>query len=446
MSWWKILGLGLAIILLLVILTAGSLRARFGHQLDAEIAAIKARGEPVTVEDLAREKIPANEDAAPLYEKVFQEMQKPDVLACQQVFDFFPSRNLSAVDQGTWAQARQAVSGSGPLISLLYQATSRPRCRFISDYSRGSLTLSPHLGKLRYLERTLRVCAVVHAKDGHVDRAVDEVRMQFRVAESLKDEPTSFSQFHRINHLAIAARGLENCLSFGDLNESQAKRLFDAMGEVDLADGFAKAYRGERVIFMQDFSHIKSSEIASIVDLGSGDSSWRNAKRRVLGTLHAGISVKGDVAEYLRYLGEQADATRLPYRELESKGLLSSEPNMPFYALLARERGGVEGGKGQATRFTATAKLNGDMVFLAILAYKSRTGRYPASLDEVRHTLHWKLLMDPYTDKDFKYRRLPKGFLLYSLGPNMKDDGGVQNDKRFFIQTETGDFVWKWQR
>jgi hypothetical protein len=36
--------------------------------------------------------------------------------------------------------------------------------------------------------------------------------------------------------------------------------------------------------------------------------------------------------------------------------------------------------------------------------------------------------MDLFTGKELKYRQLEKGYLLYSVGPNMKDDGGEGDD------------------
>jgi hypothetical protein len=70
---------------------------------------------------------------------------------------------------------------------------------------------------------------------------------------------------------------------------------------------------------------------------------------------------------------------------------------------------------------------------LAINVYRIKEGRWPKSLDQVRRTIAWKLPLDPFSGKSFVYRLeprgqalgKPRGYLLYSIGPNLRDDGGV---------------------
>ncbi len=62
---------------------------------------------------------------------------------------------------------------------------------------------------------------------------------------------------------------------------------------------------------------------------------------------------------------------------------------------------------------------------LAVKRYEKEKGRYPVSLDElVKDDYLKKLPMDPYSDGLLVYRRTDSGFLLYSFGINLTDDGG----------------------
>ena len=79
------------------------------------------------------------------------------------------------------------------------------------------------------------------------------------------------------------------------------------------------------------------------------------------------------------------------------------------------------------------------------MAYKDRFGAYPKSLDELRSKLGWKLQTDPFSGKDFVYRRQGKGFLLYSIGENLKDDGGL-DPRRGNVKREDADIVWRMER
>jgi len=55
-------------------------------------------------------------------------------------------------------------------------------------------------------------------------------------------------------------------------------------------------------------------------------------------------------------------------------------------------------------------------------------GTYPNSLRQVRSTVGWRLPKDPYSGKDFIYRRKGAGYILYSVGFNQRDDGSIGHD------------------
>ncbi len=65
------------------------------------------------------------------------------------------------------------------------------------------------------------------------------------------------------------------------------------------------------------------------------------------------------------------------------------------------------------------------LTVLAIMCYEKEKGCYPSSLDElVKADYLKKLPMDPYSDGPLVYKGTDDGFLLYSLGTNLIDDGG----------------------
>ncbi len=88
-----------------------------------------------------------------------------------------------------------------------------------------------------------------------------------------------------------------------------------------------------------------------------------------------------------------------------------------------------------------TANGRGCQLLLAIQTYKHRFASYPSSLAELKAKENWNLgTEDPFSGKDFIYKRTGKGFLLYSVGPNLKDDGGVKCKQDSYRK---GDIVWR---
>jgi hypothetical protein len=63
-------------------------------------------------------------------------------------------------------------------------------------------------------------------------------------------------------------------------------------------------------------------------------------------------------------------------------------------------------------------------VALALAAFKSQSGAYPERLEELKPAFLKELPHDLFTSTSLKYKRDDLGYVLYSVGPNGRDDGG----------------------
>jgi hypothetical protein len=86
------------------------------------------------------------------------------------------------------------------------------------------------------------------------------------------------------------------------------------------------------------------------------------------------------------------------------------------------------------------------LAVLSVMRYEKEKGRYPASLDElVKAGYLKKLPMDPYSDDPLVYRKTESGFILYSFGMDLKDDGGklgISNRGTPRMWMDNGDWVF----
>jgi hypothetical protein len=92
----------------------------------------------------------------------------------------------------------------------------------------------------------------------------------------------------------------------------------------------------------------------------------------------------------------------------------------------------------------------------AIWDHRHRLGRFPETLNELRLPRGWEETTDPFSGKPFVYRPEGNSFVLYSLGPDSKDDGGkhdagwglpkFDSDDFGDVTKASGDFVfWPWE-
>ena len=89
----------------------------------------------------------------------------------------------------------------------------------------------------------------------------------------------------------------------------------------------------------------------------------------------------------------------------------------------------------------ADASIRQARVVLALYLYKSEIGSYPDSLDKLVPKYLPEMQIDPFDGKPIRYKREGKGYVLYSIYRNRKDDSGVWTNNR-----ETGDWVWKMEK
>jgi len=90
--------------------------------------------------------------------------------------------------------------------------------------------------------------------------------------------------------------------------------------------------------------------------------------------------------------------------------------------------------------YQGQARRGALLTVLAIRQYQDRSGRLPESLDMLlTEGLLAELPMDPFSGQPLVYQSTGSGFKLYSLGPDFDDDGGAENVKP--AQTQ-GDYVF----
>ena len=64
----------------------------------------------------------------------------------------------------------------------------------------------------------------------------------------------------------------------------------------------------------------------------------------------------------------------------------------------------------------------------ALAAFRAERGSYPAGLEELKGEYVDEIPHDVFSGRPLIYERTTDGYLLYSVGMNGKDDGGV-NDR-----------------
>lgn len=80
---------------------------------------------------------------------------------------------------------------------------------------------------------------------------------------------------------------------------------------------------------------------------------------------------------------------------------------------------------------TSDAYLRAVITVIALHGFREKEARWPRILDELTPAYPQALPTDPFSGRPMKYRLVSgdQGFVLYSVGPNQRDDGGTHNSE-----------------
>jgi hypothetical protein len=145
------------------------------------------------------------------------------------------------------------------------------------------------------------------------------------------------------------------------------------------------------------------------------------------------------LGEFDAYYDAYAAWIRSPYHEVANKTdqferIKEKSRNNLFLAMtsaLTRPRIMLE---------RITAERRATHLICHLLTHRARAGAYPESLDQLEAPDLAQLRVDPFSSKDFVYRKTADGFTLYTLAEDLKDDGG-RHDKHWGDK-RGGDFVF----
>jgi hypothetical protein len=437
--WRAIMGLAFALLLLLIVfaIVTTYLSVKWGRELQTQLAEIPARGEPVTMAQVAPKPVPVDENAAELYQQVFQvsfsptpssppgprSVTDPEETLCSQ----YALRPTPALEGRVGAiLGRSAVRAD---LARLRSASRRPYSVFPVDWSQGPAIVFPHMARFRRATQLVAAQAVLLARQGRSQEALGWWGVSLRMSDHAASEPTLIGQLVGYSMQATAFRSLRAVLDDLRIPPESAARMDETLRSIDLRATLIQALQTERVWGMSVFQvH------ASPGKKGMGG---------VVGRSMMALYELGQLETMERALEIVRDPCYLAAPRLRT---LARDIHHGRKYVLARNAAATLL-PSVMKRDSSIANIDLCRIALALKAYEYQRHAYPATLGELKATIHWTIPKDPFSGKNYVYHRQGEGFIIYSLGENMKDDGGrPEYDPQGKYRPDTSDIVWQCAR
>jgi hypothetical protein len=342
-------------------------------------------------------------------------------------------------------------------LNQLRAASDRPSARYavVYDLDNPWGILLPHLGNIKRTVQRLQLRACAELASGQSDRALADVKLMLYLADSAKDEPFLISYLVRLACVHLAIQPVWEGLAEHAWSDAQLQELQVLFQQCD---------------FFPQMEHSLASErAAAILTAGLLERGKYHLNDLTDDPSHSGSALAnlfGRIVPRGWYYQEQLNYCRL--FQLQLAGAFDASQKRVFPEQIGSNVKALDKVFAGRNPFTtictrhqllavlllptlhkiplraAAAQTAVDEAAIACALERCRlaNGQFPETLEVLVPRFISQLPNDVISGEPYKYHLTNDGqFVLYSVGWNEKDDGGVPG-KTLFNEKE-GDWVWR---
>jgi hypothetical protein len=358
--------------------------------------------------------------------------------------------------QSPAADVLLALSQFDPQLKELQQAVaSRPECRWPVQYEENFAALLPHLEVLRSMLLATELRAAARLDLGQTVEAFEDVKVGLRLAESLSTEPLLISHLVRVAMNTGALKPVREGLARHQWTDPQLSELQKIFSTMNLLAEYKRCMRGERAFCIEAIEAMRTGKVGPefFADDPDGTPGW--AKAPLLRVAPSGWFFQNECSVarvHDQYSLAIVDENVLRINVPPTLAPGSADPleqvmghrSTPYNSIAWMVVPAISNVLPKTGR--AQTQAEAAAVACALERYRLSHQQYPEKLEQLVPAFLAQLPHDIVDGKPLRYRKEQEGgYLLYSIGWNQIDDGGVPGmtkTKRPIDQT-TGDWVWR---
>ena len=338
------------------------------------------------------------------------------------------------------------------LADLKHEAARRPLDRWLIQYDTGwpwGIYL-PHLAQVKGICYLLQLRATAYLADGDAPSALSDLQLGFRLANSIRTEPFFISYLVRNACYDVLLQPLRECLQPHRLSDMQLRDLQRELASADLLVGYQLAMRSDRS-FNMGWPKLNRKEWVELTQDFGPDF----ARPFYPFVVFSSVAPQGWIYQNQITLSRIYDDYLLPAVEISTRTVppertraitaASTQATGP-YSVLASLVFQLHAKLGLRCDYVAYVQTQIDEALIActLERYHLAHGAYPETLDALLPQFTEKLPHDIINGRPLHYRRTSDAsFLLYSVGWNESDDGGVIERKSDGqVDIKKGDWAW----
>ena len=405
--------------------------------LAAKLEAIHNAGYPVTLAELDKWYPQTSEgvNSAGLFGAAFAKLangKAPAPLASNDLANLF--QQATALSPAMKQAVADCLSSNAEAITILHEAASRTQSRYPLDLSRLSLLPYPHLMNLHRSAYLLELEAIDRANGEKPELAARSLDSLLGLARSLATEPLVRSHLVRIECQKIALTSTQHVLNRATLTDAQLAGLGAALDMAGNSYSLSRAFAGQRCIGIYSFDMMEDTVSLWRMPVWRRWPWWQRAVVKLTmaftssGWLYeASGLMQWDELCYLQLMDQYVNAagTDFPNRLAAARSLQQAVRRLPkFHVLTGPWLRAMNGTSIILKDATTVARLRAARTAIAIERYRLAHDELPESLAALTPTYLKTVPIDPFDGQPLRWKKLPVGYVVYSVGEDGRDDGG----------------------
>ncbi len=363
-----------------------------------------------------------------------------------------------------------ALSKNDSTVEELREASRMPYSRFPLEYDKEdpAMILLPHLAREKMSGQFLQLRAIAELRAGQIEQTAADIKLMCYLNQASKAEPFLISHLVRIAMLNYALQPIYEGCAEHKWSDAQLSAFDAELAEFDFLADYQRSMRCEAAFLTEEIGRIQRTRKVSpyLGMFSQGQQYGFPGMDFVCWLSPSGWFRQNQIRFSEFYLQHCLPVVNMKEREVSPKAAEEAQASLnaatthptPYNALqyvfympvkqwlFEKYAAGDKFAHGQASVDLAR-------VAIALERYRLAHGDYPESLDVLASQFIQKLPHDIIGGQPLKYRQTNDSFVLYSVGWNEKDDGGIavltrsgslrdESGRSGMPDTEKGDWVW----
>ena len=355
-----------------------------------------------------------------------------------------------------------ALSKFDPVIEQLHADSTLPESRFPITYDQAnkSAILLWHLASVKRESQVLQLRSLAELETGQTDQAFADIKLLFRLISAIRTEPFFISHLVRLAILNITFQPMWEGLADHKWSEAQLVEFDRELAPLDFLADYKSSIRGERMLHTKEIEYMQyqrsPDKFNGLLDMSQDGKGQDYLHDNVLNLVYYFLAPKGWFEQSKLRLNRFLIENYAPTASVDLQTVSVSEEKKAVASETTKLKQGnfieriLIPPLGNAVKRFARgqAYVHLARIAIALERYQLAHGQYPESLDVLTPQYLSEIPHDVMNGQPLKYRLDPDGqFLLYSVGWNETDDGGVvaltkaENPSVIF---DEGDWVWRY--